>query len=167
ARSMPSTDAATSTLVLPRAAARPTGPAGPERSAPPPNRVSADSGTSTPISNRVFLSVPPRGSARLPGAPQPTAGPQGQAGNDQADASTRRGADTGAAARAAGTAEATVTAAVTTAITGVRRAGHELRITGEGGGRGRVAVSVAVPVAVLAVVLLVLLADVTQVRRDL
>src|SRR5947207_1156710 len=58
---MPSRDAATSTLVLPRAAARPAAPAGPERSAPPPNRVSADSGTSTPISNPVFPVSSPLG----------------------------------------------------------------------------------------------------------
>src|SRR5690348_11869630 len=59
---MPSTDAATSTPVLPRAAVRPTGLAG--RRAPPPNRVSADSGTSTPISNRVSLSARLRGLQR-------------------------------------------------------------------------------------------------------
>src|SRR6185437_3993421 len=59
---MPSTDAATSTPVLPRTAARPTGLAG--RPAPPPNRVSADSGTSTPISNRVSLSARLRGLQR-------------------------------------------------------------------------------------------------------
>src|SRR6185437_16349120 len=59
---MPSTDAATSTPVLPRTAARPTGLTG--RPAPPPNRVSADSGTSTPISNRVSLSARLRGLQR-------------------------------------------------------------------------------------------------------
>src|SRR5436190_24082413 len=56
---MPSTDAATRIPVLPRTAVRPTGLAG--RPAPPPNRVSADSGTSTPISNRVSLSARRRG----------------------------------------------------------------------------------------------------------
>src|SRR5207237_274695 len=90
------------------------------------------------------------------------AGPQGQSGHDEAHASGTAGAAAEAGARAAVTAEAAVTAA----ITGVRRAGHELRITGEGGGGGRVAV--VVPVAVLAVVVfLVLLGDLTQVRRDL
>src|SRR4249920_3251680 len=59
---MPITDAATSAPVLPRAAARPTRLAG--RPAPPPNRVSADSGTSTPISNRVSLSARLRGLQR-------------------------------------------------------------------------------------------------------
>src|SRR5215472_16428383 len=63
---MPSTDAATSTPVLPRAAARPAGPTGPERSAPPPNRVFADSGTSTPISNPVFLVSSPPGRSEAP-----------------------------------------------------------------------------------------------------
>src|SRR5215470_2703301 len=59
---MPSTDATTSTPVLPRTAARPAELAG--RPAPPPNRVSADSGTSTPISNRVSLSACLRGLQR-------------------------------------------------------------------------------------------------------
>src|SRR6266496_1810200 len=62
ASAMPSTDAATSAPVRPRAAARPTRLAG--RPAPPPNRVSADSGTSTPISNRVSLSARLRGLQR-------------------------------------------------------------------------------------------------------
>src|SRR5580765_6005411 len=93
---MPSTEAATSTPVPPRTAVRPTGLAG--RPAPPPNRVSADSGTSTPISNRVFpVSSPPGPSARLPGPPQPTvlqpaAGPQGQPGHDEAHAPAHRDA---------------------------------------------------------------------------
>src|SRR5689334_10180667 len=59
---MPSTDAATSTPVPPRTAVRLTGLAG--RLAPPPNRVSADSGTSTPISNRVSLLARLRGLQR-------------------------------------------------------------------------------------------------------
>src|SRR6266702_5983048 len=156
---MPSTDAARSTPVLPRAAARPTGP---ERSAPPPNRVSADSGTSTPISNRVSLSARLRGLQRALPAPQPTAGPQGQAGHDEAHARAHRGA---VHAPGAAAAQASGAAAV------VRRAGHDRRIAGVGGeGAG-----VPVPVAVLAilvvvlavVVLLVLLAGITQVRRDL
>src|SRR2546430_14941981 len=99
---MPSTDATTSTPVPPRAAARPTGLAG--RPAPPPNRVSADSGTSTPISNRVSLSARVRGlSACLAGSPQPAAGPQGQAGHDEAHAATYRGAVHAAGAAAAQT----------------------------------------------------------------
>src|SRR5580765_2474814 len=93
---MPSTEAATSTPVPPRTAVRLTGLAG--RAAPPPNRVSADSGTSTPISNRVSLSARLRGpSARLPGPLEPTvlppaADPQGQAGHDEAHAPGHRAA---------------------------------------------------------------------------
>src|SRR5271166_1165501 len=49
---MPSTDAASSTVVLPRATAKAAGLGGPERSAPPPYRVFVDPGASTPISNR-------------------------------------------------------------------------------------------------------------------
>src|SRR5882757_1576591 len=141
---MPSTDAATSTLVLPRAAARPTGPAGPERSAPPPNRVSADSGTSTPISNRVPLSARLRGLQRALPAPQPTAHPQGQAGHDEAHAPAHGGAvhaPGAAAAKTSGTAGTAGAAAV------VRRAGHHRRVTGV----GREGAGVPVPVAVLAV----------------
>src|SRR5512140_1563104 len=100
---MPSSDAATSTPVLPRTAARPADPTGPERSAPPPNRVFADSGTSTPISNPVFLVSSPPGpyhlfcALRLPPRPpslappvgsltSAAARPEGQADHDGAQA---------------------------------------------------------------------------------
>src|SRR2546429_6691621 len=90
---MPSRAAASSTLGRRRAAARPTGLAGPEGSAPPPNGVFAGSGTSTPISNRVFLSARLRAALE---APPPvgsltTTGPQREAGHDEAHARADRG----------------------------------------------------------------------------
>src|SRR6266702_1779653 len=125
---MPSTDAASSTPVLARAAARAAVRAGPERSAPPSNRVFVDPGASTPISNPV-----------LPG---PQAG-GGQPGEDAADARTHRGGVH--ALRGASGLPACHDARVTAE-------------GGEGVGIPvLVAVAVPVPVAVLAVVLLLVL----------
>src|SRR5712691_6968575 len=145
---MPRTDAASSTPVLPRAAARAAGRAGPERSAPPPNRVFVDPGASTPISNPVLPSARLRAALRpfgsLP-APYPEAG-GGQSGEDAAHARARRGG-VHALRGASG-----------------RLTGHDRRVTAVGGpGIGisvlaaLVAVPVPVPVAILALIVLLVL----------
>src|SRR5271165_24885 len=98
---MPSTDAASSTLVLPRATARVAGLSGldgPERSAPPSFRVFVDPGASTPISNPVLSSLASGAPSRplfgslMPAcaAPHPQAG-RGQPGEDAAHGRAGRG----------------------------------------------------------------------------
>src|SRR5690242_10918548 len=87
---MPTTDAASSTAVLPSTAISDPGRTEPEGPAPSPNRVFADPGASTPISN------PVSDRAASPAAlswPLAAAGPQsrhGQADDDGACGAGRR-----------------------------------------------------------------------------
>src|SRR5690242_2715332 len=167
ASSMPAMDAASSTAVPPSAATSdPDGPGRtePEGSAPPPNRVFADPGASTPISN------PVSDRAASPAAPTlASADPQSRQGQADDDGARRAGRSD---LRCRGI--RALVRPVTLPVAG-RRAGDHRRVAAVGGPRVGVAaavvaaaVSVTVAAAVVVVVrLLFLLRHLAEVRRHL
>src|SRR6185437_10646164 len=167
ASSMPVTDAASSTAVPPSAVISEAGRTEPEGSAPPPNRVFADPGASTPISN------PVSDRAASPAAPVLAAAePQGRQGQADDDGACRAGRGD---LRCRGV-RALVRPVVLPAAG--RRAGDHRRVATVGRPRVGVAAAaaarapavaaLAVAVAVMVVVrLLVLLRDLAQARRHL